>query len=161
MFSLLFHKDVFVPKGVQEQVLKLESKMTNYFLSQHFKEHLDNQENEDRSHTYFRNAVYNALKEMISDSRVFRSAFEIELSKCYKAFGVHDWIVTKYCIRLPYTLSSDLVVVIRPQWDIKTKTHDASRNMIVTAWINHNKDDHKTLDTTKYCSEEFWTNCNK
>ena len=156
MYSILFHSDVFIPKGIQEVVLDLQKLMSGYFLSKHFEEHLTNQDSEDRSHTYFKNAVINDLNEMISDSRRLVKAFEIELSKDYHFFGLSGWFVTKYCIRLPYSNSQDLVVVIRPQWDRLNKKYDASRNMIVTAWINHNQDDHKTLDVSKYCSKERW-----
>ena len=156
MYSILLHTDVFCPEEAQNAVLDLQKHMKDYFLSNHFKEHLDNQETEDRSHTYFKNAVINNLNEMISDSRRLTKAFEIELSKDYHFFNKPGWFVTKYCIRLPYSYSHDLVVVIRPQWDKVNQKYDASKNMIVTAWINHNKDDHKTLDSSKYCSKENW-----
>ena len=35
---------------------------------------------------------------------------------------------------------------------------DNNKNLIVTAWLNHKKDAHFTLDDSKYCSEEFWVN---
>lgn len=159
MFSLLFHKDVFMPEGVNDVVLKLQNSMKDYFLSRHFEEHLNNQEIEDRSHTYFRNFVMNTLNQMISDNKPLKIPFEVELSKSYRDFGVSGWFVTKYCIRLPYSTTDDLVIVIRPQWDKDNKQYDVNRNMIVTAWINHNLDDHKTLDATKYCSKSKWLSC--
>lgn len=161
MFSLLFHKDVFLPKDAKNSAIILNQKMTNYFLSKHFKEHLDNQENENRSHKYFRNVVFNCLNEMCSKYRKLLEPFEIELSKDYNFFGVSSWFVTKYCVRIQYDTTSDLVVVIRPQWDKEKKEFDVSRNMIVTAWINHKDDAHSTLDESKYCSKDYWEKCNK
>ena len=160
MFSVLFHKDVFLPEGAQEAVIKLQKCMTGYFLSRHFEEHLNNQDTEDRSHKYFRNAVINNLNEMISSNRTIRNAFEIELSKDFHFFGKSGWFVTKYCIRIPYNVHDDLVVVIRPQWDKETSQFDVSKNMIVTAWMNHNADDHSTLDGSKYCDKSTWEKYN-
>ena len=156
MYSILFHSDVFVPQGAQEQVLNLQKIMKSYFLSKHFQEHLDNQEIEDRSHKYFKNVVINNLNEMISDSRTLRKAFEIELSKDYHFFKKSGWFVTKFCIRLSYSQIEDLVVVLRPQY----KETNVVDFMVVTAWINDNRDNHKTLDTTKYCSKEKWDEIN-
>lgn len=158
MFSLLFHKDVFFPEGTEKAVLSIQKVMTNYFISEHFQKHLDNQINEDRSHTYLKTAVEKTLRQMIDKNRIERKPFEVELSKSYKTFGVSNWVVTKYCIRIPYDKNSDLVVVIRPQWDSKNKCYKADKNMVVTAWINHKTDAHFTLDGSKYCSKERWLN---
>ena len=87
MFSLLFHSDVFVPDGIQEEVKKIQKNMKAYSISNHFQKHLDNQDTEDRSHTYFKNAVLNTLNQMISNSRIIRNSFEIELSKDYYFFN--------------------------------------------------------------------------
>ena len=43
MKTLLFHKDVFMPEGVQDVVMSLQKKMTAYQLSYHLQEHLNNQ----------------------------------------------------------------------------------------------------------------------
>lgn len=160
MFSLLFHKDVFMPEDASKVAIQLNQKMTGYFLSNHFEEHLNNQDTEDRSHKYFRNAVLNCLNEMCSKDRRMLIPFEVELSKDYHFFGVSGWFVTKYCVRIPYDLKSDLVVVIRPQWNKEKKAFDLSNNMVVTAWINHKDDAHFTLDDSKYCSKNKWLSCN-
>lgn len=160
MYSILFHKDVFMPEGASEVATKLNQLMTGYFLSNHFEEHLENQDIEDRSHTYFRNAVLNCLNEMCSEQRRMLIPFEIELSKDYHFFGKSGWFVTKYCVRIPYNLKSDLVVVIRPQWDRENQKYDLSKNMIVTAWINHKDDSHFTLDNSKYVDKEKWLSIN-
>ena len=156
MFSLLFHSDVFVPDGIQEQVAKIQRNMKAYNLSLHFQEHLNNQLTEDRSHTYFRNAVMNSLNQMISNDRVTRKAFEIELSKDYRFFGRPGFFVTKYCIRIPYDNQTDLVIVIRPKWNKEKGNYDENNNLVATAWLNNKNDNHYTLDETKYCSEEEW-----
>lgn len=156
MYSILFHESVFLPKEFENEVLRLESKMTNYFLSKHMQEHFDNQENEDRSHRYFKNFVLNTLNEQCSKFRRVISPFEVEVSKDFHFFGKPGFFITKYCIRLPYKQDEDIVIVIRPQWDKENKKYDESKNMIVTAWINHNLDNHKTLDASRYCSQESW-----
>ena len=156
MYSILFHESVFLPKEFEDAVLKLEGKMSGYFLSKHMQDHFDNQDNEDRSHRYFKNFVINTLNEQSSKFRRVLKPFEVEVSKDFHLFGKPGFFVTKYCIRLPYKHDKDIVIVIRPQWDKENKKYDESKNMIVTAWINHNKDNHKTLDTTKYCSREMW-----
>lgn len=156
MYSVLFHKDVFMPEGVQDTVHLLQEKMTGYFLSKHFEEHLNNQDTEDRSHTYFRDCVMTSLNKMLSSERVIRDAFEVELSKDYHYFGRPGYFVTKYCIRIPYDADCDLVVVIRPQWNKDKAKFEMNNNMIVTAWLNNNKDNHYTLDESKYCDEISW-----
>ena len=156
MYSLLFHKDVFIPEGIQGIVHLFQEKMTGYFLSKHFEEHLNNQETEDRSHTYFRDCVMTSLNKMLSSERILRDAFEVELSKDYHYFGRSGWFVTKYCIRIPYDDDCDLVVVIRPQWNKEKAKFEMNNNMIVTAWLNNNKDNHYTLDASKYCDEITW-----
>ena len=53
----LFHKDVFIPEGVADVCKTLQSRLFKYFYSAHFREHLENQLIEDRSHTYLKDAL--------------------------------------------------------------------------------------------------------
>ena len=69
MYSILFHSDVFMLDDAKNQVVSLQRKMKSYFLSKHFQEHLDNQNQEVRSHTYFKNFVLNILNEQIEKDR--------------------------------------------------------------------------------------------
>ena len=158
MFRQLFHSDVFFPEGLQDVIKRLQCNFKAYQLSKHFEEHLDNQDDEDRSHTYLKNAVINNLNEL-GKYRLY-DAFEVELSKSFKEFGTHDWVVTKYCIRVSYSYSQDLVIVIRPGWNKSNCMYNPGINLIVTAWINHRDDSHKTLNTTKYCCESLWESIN-
>lgn len=160
MFSVLFHKDVFMPQDAKNSSVVLNQAMNDYFLSKHFEEHLNNQASEDRSHTYFRNIVLNCLNEMCSYRKKVLEPFEVEYSKDFHFFGKLGWFVTKYCVRVPYGLNDDLVVVIRPQWDKIRHAYDIDKNLIVTAWINHKNDAHSTLDASKYCSQEKWEELN-
>lgn len=161
MFSLLFHKDVFMPQEAKNTSVVLNQAMTNYFLSKHFEEHLNNQASEDRSHTYFRNVVINSLNEMCYQPKKILEPFEVEYSKDFHFFGKPGWFVTKYCVRVPYGVNDDLVIVIRPQWDKFRQSYDVDKNMIVTAWLNHKEDSHTTLDASKYCDENKWLSCNR
>lgn len=141
----LFHKDVFLPEGINEVCKKLQTNLTSYFYSRHFKEHLDNQLVENRSHLYLKDVVTKCLDSIKTTPR---EVFEVELSKLEDC-----WKVTKYCCRIPYDSTQDLVVAIRPQYNYNGVVVN---NMIVTAWMNHKYDHHTTLDTTKYCSEYEW-----
>lgn len=156
MYSILFHSDVFMVEDAKNQVVNLQRKMKSYFLSRHFQEHLDNQNQEDRSHTYFKNFVLNILNEQVSDYYRLYSAFEVEYSKDYHFFKKSGWFVTKFCIRVPYKQDEDIAFVFRPMY----KDGEVVDFMVVTAWINHKNDNHKTLDTTKYCSKEEWNKIN-
>lgn len=147
---LLFHKDVFMPSGVQEIVHKLQ-KCEDYYYSWHFKSHLSDQLVEDKSHTYLKDVVDKCIANIKNQCQ---DAFEVELSK---ATNINDetWYVTKFCIRMRYDDNTDLAVVLRPQIDISCFRYTDS-NLVVTAWINHRKDNHKTLNTLGYCDEEKW-----
>ena len=149
MYRKLFHKDLFMPNNTQSSCNQLQSFLTNYKFSTHFKEHLDNQLIEDRKHRYLKDVVIECLDTLKDNPK---EVFEVELSKDYHFFGKPGWFVTKYCCRIPYDNNKDLVVAIRPIYN-KNVVED---NLIVTAWINHKKDNHCTLDKTKYCSEEEW-----
>ena len=149
MFSKLFHKDVYFVPGMQEICQSLQATLGNYFLSRHFQEHLENQLIADRSHTYLKDVVTECLNTLKDNPR---EVFEVELSKDAAYFGTHDWFVTKYCCRIPYSDTQDLVVAIRPKY----RDGEVINNMIVTAWMNSRTDHHYTLDGSKYCSEEAW-----
>lgn len=152
MYSKLFHKDVFMPNGANEVAKSYQlSNSDKYFLSNHFKEHIENQAYEDRSHTYLAPIIEKCLKSLKNTAR---DCFEIELSKDYYYFGKSGWFVTKYCCRIPYENGQDLVVAIRPQYE----NGKIVNNMVVTAWLNSSNDHHYTLDKSKYTSEEEWHN---
>ena len=155
MYSKLFHKDVFIPNNVQEIVKNYQEKFTGYRLSNHLKEHMKGYD--DRSHDYLEEALIKCLDTIQQCSQ---EAFEVELSKDYRYFGKSGWIVTKYCIRIPYCNTQDLVVSIRPFFDQQTKRFDFSKNLIVTAWLNDKNDSHSTLDASKYCSQGEWKSIN-
>ena len=151
MFSKLFHSDVFIPKGVSQSCINLQKKITHYYFSKHFEEHIKNQLVEDRSHTYMIDVITKCLDSL---KQTQQPVFEVELSKDYHYFKVRGWVITKYCCRIPYNNSQDLVVAIRPQYNNLT----VKDNFIVTAWMNSKTDNHKTLDTSKYCSKTDWDN---
>jgi len=140
----LFHKDVFIPAGVNSICNDLQKRLFRYFFSRHFREHLENQLIEDRSHTYLKDVVIKCVESLKNTPR---EVFEVELT-----YNDGAWDVTKYCCRIPYDSSQDLVVAIRPQF-IDGKLVN---NMIVTAWMNSHTDNHYTLDDTKYCSKYSW-----
>ena len=148
MYSKLFHKDVFMPLAVSDRGLELQKTLGNYFLSKHFKEHLENCY-EDRSHKYLADIVTECL-DSLKDTQ--REVFEVEVSKNFHFFGKSGWFVTKYCCRIPYSYDQDLVVAIRPQY----RDGKVVNNMVVTAWLNSKTDNHRTLDGSKYCKAVEW-----
>ena len=149
MYSKLFHKNCFLPEGVQNICKDYQKNLKSYVFSNHFKEHLQNQVIEDRSHTYLKDVVVTCLDSL---KNVQQEVFEVELGKDYHFFGKSGWFITKYCCRIPYNDTQDLVVAIRPQYVAGAIVN----NLIVTAWMNHHQDNHYTLDESKYCSKEEW-----
>ena len=147
MRSVLCHSDVFMPNGVQRVVRILESHLKSYQLSRHLEEHLDN--DVDRSHFYLRDIIKECIESIHKNPQ---DGFEVELS----TDNSKDWYVTKYCIRVPYSVDEDVAIVIRPRLNEASKKYDFSRNLVVTAWLNHKSDAHYTLDESKYCNKERW-----
>ena len=144
MMQKLFHRDIFIPDGIKEECKELQRNLTSYFYSTHFQQHLDNQPEEDRSHLYLKDVIAKCLNSVKTQPR---QVFEVELTE-----SEGHWRVTKYCCRIPYDSTSDLVVAIRPQY----KGDVVRSNMIVTAWMNSHGDSHYTLDEAKYCSRPEW-----
>ncbi len=142
----LFHKDVFIPDGVVPICTVLQKRLKKYFFSRHFSEHLENQLVEDKSHTYLKDVVVKCLESLQNTPR---EVFEVELT-----YSAGAWDVTKYCCRIPYDGNQDLVVAIRPQY----ANGNLINNMIVTAWMNSHRDNHYTLDRSKYISKQDWNN---
>jgi hypothetical protein len=157
MFSLLFHKDVFMPNGVNAVVATCQKNFKDYHLTSHLV--MDNILNSrDRSHDYTEEEIHRCI-ETIGNGEPLE-AFEVELSKDYRYFGQSGWFVTKYCIRVPLSSTEDLAIVIRPQYNNEGKIQ-SNNNKVVTAWINARDDAHYTLDGSKYTSKENWVLANK
>lgn len=149
MYTKLFHREVFFPAGAEIACDNLQRCLNKYYFSKHFENHINNQLVEDRSHKYLKDVVTECLDSLKTNPR---DVFEIELGKDYYKFGKSGWFVTKYCCRIPYSDTQDLVVAIRPQYEGTTLVD----NMIVTAWMNSKTDNHYTLDSSKYCSKDEW-----
>ena len=146
MKVILLHKDVYMPKWIQSMVdLKL-SKYKKFTLSKHVKDHaiLD----EDRSHGYTLPKLNEALTNAIG--KTFE-AFEVELTQ-YKEN--EKWIVSKICIRIPYSSTQEACISIRPYKDPTTGIRDTSNALIVTAWLNSVNDAHFTLEVSKYFDKD-------
>ena len=142
---ILLHKDIYIPEKFKNISINLQKKLTIFTYSKHMKEHLTNL-TPDRSHKYFNGDITreDIDKLILSLNKIQREVFEVELTYRYD-----KWMVTKYCCRIPFTDSQDLVVAIRPRKDT---------SLVVTAWLNSIEDKHFTLDKSKYISKE---NCIK
>ena len=152
MFTKLFHKDVFMPDNVDKAVASMQRRFDGYELSRHLQQHISNKHC-DRSHDYLGLILESRLATIKNNPQ---EPFEVELGKDWYVFGDSNWHVTKYCIRLHYTNNQDIVVSIRPHFNKETKRYEWDKNLVVTAWLNHNNDNHTTLDDSKYCSKEEW-----
>ncbi len=145
----LFHKDVFMPEGVQALVRTYQEHMDGYSLSRHLKEHIAYQAQENRSHSYFEDVLIACLDSIKGNQQ---EAFEVELGKDESLFGDDGWYVTKYCVRVHYSDREDACIAIRPQY----RDGYVVGSLVVTAWMNSRGDSHFTLDKNKYCSEAEW-----
>lgn len=142
----LFHKDIFIPDGVQESCQLLQKRLTSYSLSSHVSDHLDSQLTANDSHTYYKEMIVHCVETLPQNPR---EVFEVELS--YNE-STHAWDVTKYCVRVPCGGDEDLAIVIRPVW----RGPKLVDSRVITAWINKRDDKHITLDKSKYCSNPDW-----
>lgn len=151
MFTLLFHKDVFMPKGLEENAKVFQKNFRGFRLSTHIKNNVLYVD--DRSHNYLEQKIIECLN-TLQDTQY--DAFEIEIAKDYYVFGNSKFHITKYCIRIPYSDTQDLAISIRPMFDAQTKKYNWENNLIVTAWLNAKTDSHTTLDSGKYVTEQRW-----
>lgn len=142
----LYHKDVFISQGAQLAVTSLqENSFNSYYYSHHFQERLN--ETDDRSHAYLENVIKKCLSTIKSNPQ---EAFEIEVTYFD---DVESHYITKYCIRIPYDNRQDLCVVIRPIYKLNDDYYEVKDNKIITAWLNSNKDEHRTLNKHKYAKD--------
>lgn len=77
-------------------------------------------------HQYTRKNLQDALLHI---ARTLPTPFEV---------GVRNGRVFKYAVRLPLDADKDITVVV------------GANNVVRTAWINSRKDQHRTLDISKY-----------
>lgn len=146
MNTILLHKDVYMPKWIQSIVDFKLSKYKKFTLSKHVKDHaiLD----EDRSHGYTLAKLNEALTNALGKSF---EAFEVELTQYDNE---QKWIVSKICIRIPYSTTQEACISIRPYKDPNTGIRDTTNAFIVTAWLNSVKDEHFTLEASKYFDKD-------
>lgn len=146
MKVVLLHKDVYMPKWVQPLVNKLLMKYKKYTLSKHVLDHatLD----ADRSHEYTLEKLEEALTNAIG--KPFE-AFEVELTQYEEGT---KWLISKICIRIPYSSTQEACLSIRPYKNHVTGVRDTTNALIVTTWLNSLNDAHFTLEASKYSSKE-------
>ena len=157
METKLFHKDVFYPEEFKLVVNQMQQQFFGYKLSKHLEDHIkDNETTFDRKHDYTKEEVLSRLDTIKGNPR---EVFEIEVSRDKKEFRTDEWVLTKFCIRIPFDDKNDMCVAIRPEYD-KSSSFYRWGFLIVTIWINSNEDSHTTLDGTKYCSKAEWEKLN-
>jgi len=157
METKLFHKDVYIPEECSLTIKQMQEQFFGYKLSKHLQDHIkDNETTFDRKHNYTKEEVLSKLDTIKGNPR---EVFEVEMSRDKKAFRTKDWVLTKFCIRIPFNDNDDMCVAIRPDYSGSDAFYRWGF-LIVTIWINSNSDSHTTLDVTKYCSEEDWEKAN-
>ena len=125
----LLHIEKHIPESVLKTVSWLQTKIdvTNISLSRHIQEHL---EGGDRKHSYNKEGLLKSVQNL-KNNPVNPFEVEVETGEDKKYF------VTKFVVRVPYDNERDISISIRG-------------NKIITAWLNHIEDTHKTLDLSKY-----------
>ena len=157
MKVVLLHKDVYMPEWIQGKVNVVMNKYKDFELSKHVIDHAI--EDEDKSHGYTLDKLQRALTNLFYSSPKEVEAFEVELTNFE---GVDPrWLITKICLRTSYSPTQDVCLSIRAFRDFNTKKFDTSKALIVTAWLNHKKDSHFTLDNSKYITEEEFVEIGK
>ena len=146
MDCVLLHKALYIPSWVQPTVNRILSKYSKYTLSKHVRDRATI--DDDRSHEYTLSKLTSALDEALG--KPFE-AFEVELTRYSQE---QNWIVSKICIRVPYSNNQDVCLSIRTYRDRDTHRYDTTNALIVTAWLNDVNDSHTTLNTNKYLSKE-------
>lgn len=149
--ELLFHKDCYLPSGAQEGALSFQRGIKELVLSNHVIEHAMDP-HKDRSHQYSLDKLQEALKQVIASEH---EAFEIELGKNFYKYGP-GWVITKVCIRVPYSDNQDACLSLRPYFNKETKKYESGKALVVTCWLNCESDSHFTLDASKYCTQQRW-----
>ena len=157
METKLFHKDVYIPDEFKLTLVQMQQQFLGYKLSKHLQEHIeDNETTFDRKHDYTKEEVLSKVDTIKGNPR---EVFEVEVSRDKKTYRTEDWVVTKFCIRIPFNDNDDMCIAIRPDYSGSSSFYRYGF-LIVTIWINSNEDSHTTLDTTKYCSKEDWESVN-
>jgi len=145
MKVVLLHKDVYIPEWVNSKVKYLLEKYNKFTLSQHVINHATR--DVDRSHGYTLDKLNESLRNAIGKSF---EAFEVELIQYNEG---DKWLVSKICIRIPYSSNQEACLSIRPYRDPITKKIDVTNAHIITTWLNSTEDAHYTLDESKYSNK--------
>lgn len=148
--TILLHKDVYMPKWMQSKVRKVLNKYKRFVLSKHVKEHaaLDN----DRSHRYVLSKLNESIEYLLEHVSSCDDAFEVEMTQF--DYPYPHWLITKVCIRTRYDDDQDVCLSIRTAKDMNTNVYLPDVALIVTAWLNHKNDSHRTLESSKYLDEK-------
>ena len=135
----LLHRDVFMPAAILNKALYLEGIVSEYDNTLHFINRYNDRNN--YKHYMTQELMLKALKS-IQENKT--RPFEVEI----KYDNVkHNYIVTKYVVRVSYDNTRDVSFAIIPIFDIDTHTF---KGRIKTAWLNSKEDIHYTLDDSKY-----------
>ena len=150
METILLHKDVYMPTWMQIKVRKVLQKYKRFILSNHVKEHasLD----DDRSHQYVLSKLNESIEYLLEHVSSCDDAFEVEMTQF--DYPQPYWLITKICIRVRYDEDQDVCLSIRTAKDGNTKVYLPDVAFIVTAWLNHKNDSHRTLEVSKYLDED-------
>lgn len=138
----LYHKDIYLPEYLISEIKMEERILTKYpiIFSSHVQEHFKT--------IYCR---YSDMEQRIIDiiqelTKVNVIPFELETKKDYKIFKDYREHINKIVIRVPFSETIDISIVIMPR-----KSYDNIKcTFVKTVWLNSAKDNHGTLDVTRY-----------
>lgn len=123
----LYHKNVYLPKPLIEQVFCQQRLTDHYVFSRHLRERFND---DDKSHNHV--TLKNVLK--IINGLKYKKIVPFEVETV--TYGGAEK-VTKYVVRQKCGRYEDMSVVIRGR-------------KVITAYVNNSNDNHPTLDKSKY-----------
>lgn len=131
---MLFHKDVFMPKGLQKDVFNSVKEIDcfEWKLSQHLFEHFMHP---NKKHTIDIRLLYKAIRDLNT------LPIEIELNETGK--------FRKALFRMPYKKNIDISFILAFR-----DNKDKKQRKIITCYINDITDNHTTLDHKRYMTEK-------
>ena len=123
----VYHKKVYMPKKLYNNIINLIKCNKKYIFSNHLKEGL----NRDYKHK-------GTLQNILYDLEHLKLEKNIDVFEIETQFDK----ISKFCIRLKYDDNSDISIALKPIGN--------NEILVKTIWINKNEDNHKTLDYSKY-----------
>lgn len=139
-YKMLFNRNVYFPNQTDEVCRRLQKLLVSGVVT--FTNEFMKDADLKRDTT---TALYNLASKPVE-------CFEVELEFTSNPNrSDNHWYVSKYCCRTSYNKDKDIVVVIRPQYNSAV---ELIQHKIIHSYLVNKKDNHKTLNKSRYCTEE-------